>query len=78
MAITSDGSASSNFGAWSRSSRQTMHCSACSAMLIKRADFVVAVNGMCKEHKVVLSKARLDVVVQVAKLGKFVHSSASG
>ena len=47
-------------------------------MLIKRADFVVAVNGMCKEHKVVLSIARLDVVVQVAKLGKFVHSSASG
>lgn len=78
MAITSDGSASSNFGAWSRSSRQTMHCSACSAMLIKRVNLVVAVNSVCKEHKVVLSIARLGVVVQVAELGKFLRSSGSG
>ena len=55
-----------------------MHCSACSAMLIKRVDLVVAVNSMCKEHKVVLSIARPGVEVQIAELGKFLRSSGSG
>lgn len=48
-AITSDGSASSNLGAWSKSSRQTMHCS---AMLINENVWVVADGGLCEEHKV--------------------------
>lgn len=47
-AITLDGSASSNLGAWSRSSRQTMHCSA--MLNIKKV--VVVAGGGVEEHKV--------------------------